>query len=74
MTKEINGKNLTIDLLVSVSRNNTKIKLSKESVLKINKCRELVDKKISDGEIMYGINTGIGEFSETILNPNQING
>ena len=72
MTKEINGKNLTIDLLVSVSRNNTKIKLSKESVLKINKCRELVDKKISDGEIMYGINTGIGEFSETILNPNQI--
>ena len=72
MTKEINGKNLTIDLLVSVSRNNTKIKLSKESVLKINKCRELVDKKISDGEIMYGINTGIGEFSETILNPDQI--
>ena len=72
MTKEINGKNLTIDLLVSVSRNNTKIKLSKESILKINKCRELVDKKISDGEIMYGINTGIGEFSETILNPNQI--
>ena len=72
MTKEINGENLTIDLLVSVSRNNTKIKLSKESVLKINKCRKLVDKKISDGEIMYGINTGIGEFSETILNPNQI--
>ena len=72
MTKEINGKNLTIDLLDSESRNNTKIKLSKESVLKINKCRELVDKKISDGEIMYGINTGIGEFSETILNPDQI--
>jgi histidine ammonia-lyase len=24
------------------------------------------------GEIMYGINTGIGEFSETILNPDQI--
>ena len=72
MTKEINGENLTIDLLVSVSRNNTKIKLSKESVLKINKCRKLVDKKISDGEIMYGINTGIGEFSETILNPDQI--
>lgn len=72
MTKEINGENLTINLLVSVSRNNTKIKLSKESVLKINKCRKLVDKKISDGEIMYGINTGIGEFSETILNPDQI--
>ncbi len=72
MTKEINGKNLTIDLLVSVSRNNTQIKLSKDSISKINKCRELVDQKIDDGEIMYGINTGIGEFSETILNPDQI--
>tara|TARA_B110001454_G_C12721536_1_gene434911 strand:+ start:538 stop:2064 length:1527 start_codon:yes stop_codon:yes gene_type:complete len=72
MTKEINGKNLTIDLLVSVSRNNSKIKLSKECISKIKKCREMVDKKISDGEIMYGINTGIGEFSETILRPDQI--
>ena len=72
MTKEINGKNLTIDLLVSVSRNNTKIKLSEDSISKINKCRELVEQKIADGEIMYGINTGIGEFSETILNPDQI--
>ena len=72
MTKEINGKNLTIDFLVSVSRNYTKIKLSEESISKIKKCRELVEKKIADGEIMYGINTGIGEFSETILNPDQI--
>jgi len=72
MIKEINGKNLTIDLLVSVSRNNSKIELSKDSISKIKKCRELVDQKIADGEIMYGINTGIGEFSETILNPDQI--
>ena len=40
MTKEINGKNLTIDLLVSVSRNNSKIKLSKDSISKINKCQK----------------------------------
>lgn len=72
MIKEINGKNLSIDFLVSVSRDNCKIKLSDDSIEKINKCRQLVDKKISDGEIMYGINTGIGEFSETILNPDQI--
>ena len=72
MTKEINGKNLTVDFLVSVSRYNCKIKLSKDSVEKIKNCRSLVDKKIADGEIMYGINTGIGEFSETILNPDQI--
>ena len=32
----------------------------------------MVEKKISQGEIVYGINTGIGEFSETILDDSQI--
>ena len=72
MFKELNGKNLTIDFLVSVSRKKSKVKLSKDSVEKISNCRKLVEQKISDGEIMYGINTGIGEFSETILDNDQI--
>jgi len=72
MSIEINGKKLNIQDLVEVSRNNAKISLSKKSIKKIVACRELVESKISAGEIMYGINTGIGEFSETILNPNQI--
>ena len=72
MFKELNGKNLTIDFLVSVSRKKSKVKLSRDSVEKISNCRKLVEQKISDGEIMYGINTGIGEFSETILDNDQI--
>ena len=39
---------------------------------KIIKCREMVERKIAEGEVMYGINTGIGEFSETILADDQI--
>ena len=72
MAIKINGNKLTIDILVDVARNNKKITLSKESVSKIKECRKMVENKISKGEIMYGINTGIGEFSETVLNPNQI--
>ena len=72
MTIEISGKNLSIDLLVDVSRNNKKICLSKDSEDKIVKCRQMVEDKISAGEIMYGINTGIGEFSETVLDQTQI--
>jgi len=72
MTIEINGKNLSIDILVNVARYNAKVALSKDSIEKIKKCREMVEDKISNGEIMYGINTGIGEFSETILKPDQI--
>ena len=72
MIIEINGKELSIDILVEVSRYNKQISLSEESISKIKLCREMVEKKISNGEIMYGINTGIGEFSETILEPGQI--
>ena len=72
MIVTINGKELTIEKLTAVARNNVQVKLSEGSIARINKCRELVENKISAGEIMYGINTGIGEFSETILKPDQI--
>jgi len=32
----------------------------------------MLDKKLAKGEIMYGINTGIGEFSETVLTGSEI--
>jgi len=72
MSLIITGKNLKVEDVVEVARNKKEIVLSKDSINKINSCRKLVEDKINAGEIMYGINTGIGEFSETILNPNQI--
>ena len=72
MSIKITGNDLTIQDIVEVSRNNAKIKISATSIEKIIACRKLVEEKISDGEIMYGINTGIGEFSETILSPDKI--
>ena len=72
MSVIVTGNSLTIEEIVSVARNNEKVDISPSSIDKILACRELVEEKISSGEIMYGINTGIGEFSETILNPDQI--
>ena len=68
----ITGKSLTIEDLVKVARNREKVELHPDAVKRIQKCRAMVEKKLEAGEIMYGINTGIGEFSEMILNENQI--
>ena len=68
----INGDDLTIAALFDIAYNNKPVVLSEESIKKILTCREMVEKKICEGEIMYGINTGIGEFSETILDDSQI--
>jgi histidine ammonia-lyase len=72
MNIKINGSGLSIFSVVHVARENKKVVLSNESIGKIVNCRKMVEDKISAGEIMYGINTGIGEFSETILRPDQI--
>ena len=72
MTLEIKGSGLTIEDVVSVARHGEKVELSPESVKKIEACRAMLEDKIKAGEIMYGVNTGIGEFSEVVLDHDQI--
>ena len=71
MSVVIDGKTLTIDKVVEVARNNANISVSDKSWEKINSCRKMLEEKINNHEIMYGITTGIGEFSEVTLDPDQ---
>ena len=68
----LNGKNLTISDLYSIAYKNQSVSLTDDSKSKIIFCRKMVEDKINEGEIVYGINTGIGEFSETVLDDSQI--
>ena len=72
MTVVLTGSGLTIEKLVKVSRNNEKVELHTSALNRIIDCRKMLEKKIKAREIMYGINTGIGEFSEVILNDKQV--
>ena len=72
MTLVVKGSGLSIEDLVKVARHNEKVELHPDSIEKINKCRAMLEKKIDAHEIMYGVNTGIGEFSEVVLNDDQV--
>lgn len=72
MSFVIKGSGLTIEDVVDVSRNGKKVELHPDSIEKIKKCRAMLENKIQAHEIMYGVNTGIGEFSEIVLDDNQI--
>jgi histidine ammonia-lyase len=72
MTYIITGSGLTIEQVVKVARHHEKVELHPEAIVRINKCRAMLEKKIEANEIMYGVNTGIGEFSEVVLNPDQV--
>ncbi len=72
MTYIIKGAGLTIEDVVNVARNNEKVELQPEALKRIIKCRAMLERKIEAKEIMYGVNTGIGEFSEVVLNDDQV--
>lgn len=72
MTYVIKGEGLTIEDVVAVARHGKKVELCADAKKRIIKCRAMLENKIAAGEIMYGVNTGIGEFSEVILNEDQV--
>ena len=72
MTLIVKGAGLTIEDVVNVARNNEKVELHPDAIKGINACRAMLERKIAAGEIMYGVNTGIGEFSEVMLDDEQV--
>lgn len=68
----LDGSGLTIEKLVRIARYNEKVELHPDAIERINVCRAMLEKKIEAKEIMYGVNTGIGEFSEVVLNDDQV--
>ena len=72
MPVELNGSELSIYDVASVARNRDKVSVTKDAWQRIEKCRSVIQSKIDDHEVMYGVTTGIGEFSEVVLNPEQV--
>ncbi len=72
MAVVITGYDLTIEQMVRVARYGEKVELHPDAIERIKKCRAMLEKKIQAKEIMYGVNTGIGEFSEIVLSDEQI--
>ena len=68
----LDGSNLTVEKVIQIARHHEKVELHPEALERIKACRAMIEKKIKAKEIMYGINTGIGEFSEVILDDDQV--
>ncbi len=72
MTIVLDGSGLTIEKVVRIARSGEKVSLHPEALERIKVCRAMLEKKIEAHEIMYGVNTGIGEFSEVALSDEQV--
>lgn len=72
MTVVLDGSGLTADKLVGIARQGEKVELAPDALERIKVCRAMLEEKIEAREIMYGVNTGIGEFSEVVLTDEQV--
>jgi histidine ammonia-lyase len=72
MTITLDGSGLTIDKLVRIARHGEKVELHPDALARIKVCRAMLEEKLAAREVMYGTNTGIGEFSEVLLDDEQV--
>jgi len=72
MTIILDGSSLTIEKLVAIALHGEKVELAPAALERIKVCRAMLEEKLANKEIMYGTNTGIGEFSEKILSDEQV--
>ena len=68
----MDGASLTVEKLVAIARHGEKVELAPAALERIKVCRAMLEEKLANRETMYGINTGIGEFSETPLTDEQV--
>jgi histidine ammonia-lyase len=72
MTIVLDGSGLTVEKIVRIARFGEKVELSADALERIKTCRAMLEEKLKAREIMYGTNTGIGEFSEVLLTDEQV--
>jgi len=71
---EINSNKLKVEDIENIIEQNIQIKLSEESINKIQLCRDYLDQKISTNtEPIYGINTGFGSLYKESISNNELN-
>ena len=72
MSIVVDGSSLTIEKLVAIARFGEAVQLAPAAAERIKVCRAMLEEKLANKETMYGINTGIGEFSEKMLTDDQV--
>src|SRR5512146_2384612 len=72
MTIVLDGSSLTIERLTAIGRDCEPVELAPAALERIKACRLMLEQKLAAREIMYGTNTGIGEFSEKVLSDEQV--
>lgn len=69
-TVVIDGNGLTLNQLVAVAKQGYKVVLHEGAQKRVEESRKIVDRIVRNDEVVYGITTGFGKFSDVVITQN----
>jgi histidine ammonia-lyase len=68
----VDGNSLTLADVVRVARQRAPVQLDSAARARMQRVRDVVDRKLASGEAVYGVNTGFGKLSEMAIPPDRL--
>ncbi|MBU8880503.1 histidine ammonia-lyase [Bacillus sp. FJAT-29790] len=68
----LSGHTLTLNEVKRVLFDKEKVRASEESLVAVKESHNAVKKIVSEGRVIYGINTGFGKFSDVLINQEDV--
>jgi len=69
---EVDGDNLTIGELVEVARKETEVAIATRASKKIEASRSVLERRLKEGGVVYGVNTGFGDLRSTVISSSRL--
>ena len=67
----ISGRDLTVEEVIRVCRNNEEVQLTEEAVEAVKKARAYIERKLEEKAVIYGLTTGFGKFANVVISNEQ---
>ena len=62
-TVTLTGDDLSIEDVVRTARRGARVEVSREALGRVRRARDVVDRVLERGDLVYGMNTGVGSLS-----------
>lgn len=69
---KIDGNNVNLNAVWDVAYNDFKVDLDASALSKVKESRTYLENRMNKGEVMYGVNTGFGHFSDVKISNDQL--
>lgn len=66
---KLDGEQLTPALVAAVACEGVQVVLEDEAMNRVVKCRAMVEELVATGQVVYGVTTGFGKFSDVRISP-----